>query len=81
MAHETENRLRDLCQQAVAAKDQSQVERLLIEFRLVLEDHVEQARVALSSQLSILNDMIQTTERPKETPDQQPAEKHTGQSA
>jgi hypothetical protein len=57
MIQDMENRLRDLCDLAVAAKDQTEVERLLVEFRIALEDHIRQAKVSLGCQLSVLDDL------------------------
>jgi hypothetical protein len=59
---DSEDRLRQLCEQAVAANDYAEVERLLMNFRLALEDHVQQARISLGSRLSLFNDKSENSE-------------------
>lgn len=54
MPKRTEKRLRDLCEQAIAAKDQSEVERKTSELRVALGEHISAARESLSSQASII---------------------------
>jgi hypothetical protein len=56
MLNHTETRLRALCEQAIGAREASEVERLLTEFRLALEDHIAEARISLGSQLYILRE-------------------------
>jgi|HubBroStandDraft_6_1064221.scaffolds.fasta_scaffold4005829_1 hypothetical protein len=65
----TEDRLRELCEQAIAADDHAEVERLLATFRLALGDHVQQARISLGSRLSLFNDKSQDTEAIRGQPD------------
>ena len=57
MADKTEERLRDLLEQAIRAKDQTEVERLLTEFRIVMSERVATARIALRSQRLLLDDL------------------------
>jgi hypothetical protein len=54
MPKRTEKRLRDLCEQAITAKDQPEVERKASELRAALEEHISAARESLSTQASVI---------------------------
>ena len=54
MLKRTKRRLRDLCEQAIAAKDQSEGERKASELRVALGEHITAARESLSSQASVI---------------------------
>lgn len=58
-----EERIRELCDAAIAATDPVEVERLLAEFRIALEDHIEHARAALGCQASLLGEMTDSEYR------------------
>jgi len=51
----TEERIRQLCAEAVAATSQSDVERIFPELRAALEEHVKLAKQSLQSQMSTIN--------------------------
>jgi hypothetical protein len=53
MPKDTEDRLRDLLEQAIAARDQTEAAQILAEFRLALEAHVEYARSSLLTKYSV----------------------------
>jgi len=46
-----------LLEQGIRAKDQTEVERLLTEFRIVMSERVATARIALRSQRLLLDDL------------------------
>lgn len=47
----TEARIHQLCTEAIAAKTQADIERILPELRLALEEHVRLARTSLEGQV------------------------------
>lgn len=53
MPKRTEKRLRDLCEQAIAANE-SEVERKTSELRVALEEHISAAKESLSIQASVI---------------------------
>jgi hypothetical protein len=54
MPHETEQRIQELCGQALCAKDDAEVERVLIALREVIHEHLTLAKIALSLQASLI---------------------------
>ena len=54
MGQDIDARLRQLLEDAIAADNQADVERLLTEFRLLLDEHVATAKIGLHSQRFLL---------------------------
>lgn len=54
MPHDTEQRIQELCRQALSAKDDAEVERVLLALRLVIHEHLALAKIALSLQASLI---------------------------
>jgi hypothetical protein len=50
MPQYTEARIRELCQKAVAAKTSDEVERIFLELREALREHIHLAKTSLESQ-------------------------------
>ena len=66
MSVETEQKIRDLLAQALAARGAQDVERVLGELRKALDEHIQHAKVTLASQASLFE---------LETPDKGPTKK------
>jgi hypothetical protein len=49
-----EERLQELCTQAIEAKTSADVERISSEFRIALEEHISAARESLTAQASTI---------------------------
>ena len=55
MSGETERKIQDLLAQALAAKDAQDVERVLVELRKGLEEHILHAKISLAAQASLID--------------------------
>ena len=51
----TEERIRQLCAEALAAKSQTDVDRIVPQLRAALEEHVKLAKESLKSQMSTIH--------------------------
>ena len=56
LAH-TEARIQQLCTEALAAKTQADVDRILPELRSALEQHVKLAKDSLETQIATINSL------------------------
>jgi hypothetical protein len=67
---ETEQKIKSLLRQALAAKDAEDVERVLGELRKALDEHIWHAKVSLASQASLIQsetpqaDSVQKKKKP-----------------
>ncbi len=52
MSIQTETKIQQLCTEALAAKTQADVERIVPELRAALEEHIRLAKEALSGQVT-----------------------------
>lgn len=50
----TEIRIRTLCADAIAAKDESDVERIIVELRAALTEHIREAKASLEAQAAAI---------------------------
>ena len=55
MPHFTETRIRKLCGEAIAVKDDADVERVVNELRSALEEHIRLAKESLSAQAAAIS--------------------------
>ena len=55
MPHFTETRIRKLCSEAIAVKDDADVERVVNELRSALEEHIRLAKESLSAQAAAIS--------------------------
>jgi len=56
VSDQTEQRLKNLCAQAIQTNDIHDVERILADFRAALEEHIRHAKVSLASTAYLIND-------------------------
>lgn len=61
----TEDRIRDLCFRAVAAKTPADIDCVLSDLRVALEEHIRLAKVSLGGQVATLATLEQKSEKPK----------------
>ena len=52
--HHTEARIRELCDQAVAAKSKAEIERIIPELQAALHEHIQLAKVSLEGQTTTM---------------------------
>ncbi len=50
----TEGRILALCREAIAAKDESDVERIIVDLRAALAEHIQEAKAALEAQAAVI---------------------------
>jgi len=63
LASPTETRIHVLCAEAIAAKDEADIERIVAELRKAINEHIELARNSLGAQAAIFADPGSSAER------------------
>ena len=51
----TEARIQELCAKALAAQDNAEAERILVELRLAIEEHIYYAKSSLEAHASVIS--------------------------
>jgi hypothetical protein len=62
MPAHTEARIQQLCTEAIAAKTQADVDRIIPELRLAIEEHIRLAKESLEAQISGITALDAITE-------------------
>lgn len=61
----TEARIQELCAQALAAQGDAEAERILVELRLAIEEHIYYAKNSLEAHASVIS-VLESHDKPSE---------------